>query len=65
MQFQDLYHRSWEVLLFHYYRETNCVADYLANLGHSLNFDRGLSRWLQYDLIGVSLSRQVRVLNNI
>ncbi|CAN0870343.1 Putative ribonuclease H protein At1g65750 [Linum grandiflorum] len=53
--------------------EANCTADYLANLGHSFNLgfhivdspDRGLSHWLRYDVIGVSLPRSVRILNTI
>ncbi|CAN0864164.1 Putative ribonuclease H protein At1g65750 [Linum grandiflorum] len=57
----------------HIYREANCAADYLANLGHSFMFgfhfinlpDRGLSHWLCYDIIGVSLPRSVSLLNNI
>ncbi|CAN0864646.1 Putative ribonuclease H protein At1g65750 [Linum grandiflorum] len=73
MQYQDLCRRQWEVTLNHIYREANCAADYLANLGHSFAFgfhivdlpDRGLSHWLRYDVIGVSLARSVSVLNNI
>ncbi|CAN0889463.1 hypothetical protein LINGRAHAP2_LOCUS16095 [Linum grandiflorum] len=51
MQYQKLCKRQWEVTLHHIYREANCAADYLANLGHSFMFgfhfislpDRGLS----------------------
>ncbi|CAN0914919.1 Putative ribonuclease H protein At1g65750 [Linum grandiflorum] len=51
MQYQELCKRQWEVTLTHIYREANCDADYLANLGHSFVFgfhivdepDRGLS----------------------
>ncbi|CAN0826232.1 Putative ribonuclease H protein At1g65750 [Linum grandiflorum] len=72
-QFKELCNRQWEVHLSHIYCEANNVADYLTNLGQSLIFgmhlfhspDRGLSHWLQYDLIGVSLPRLVRVSNNI
>ncbi|CAN0899234.1 hypothetical protein LINGRAHAP2_LOCUS20160 [Linum grandiflorum] len=57
----------------HIYREANFAADYLANLGHSLPYGmhlfdspyRGLSHWLHYDLIGVSLPRLIRDTNNI
>ncbi|CAN0830248.1 hypothetical protein LINGRAPRIM_LOCUS3180, partial [Linum grandiflorum] len=71
--FQNLRSRLWEVNLFHTYREASYAADYLTNLVHSLNFDvhlfdapdGDLSYWLQYDLLGVSLSKQVLVLNNI
>ncbi|CAN0909219.1 Putative ribonuclease H protein At1g65750 [Linum grandiflorum] len=38
MQYQDLCKRQWEVTLYHIYREANCVANYLANLGHSFVF---------------------------
>ncbi|CAN0880857.1 hypothetical protein LINGRAHAP2_LOCUS13885 [Linum grandiflorum] len=71
MQYQELCKPQLEVTLTHFYREENCVADYLANLGHSfvLGFhivdlpDRGMSHWLRYDVIGVSLPRSVRLLN--
>ncbi|CAN0876421.1 Putative ribonuclease H protein At1g65750 [Linum grandiflorum] len=73
MQFQELCSRNWGVHISHIYREANNAADYLANLGHSFDFglhlleypDRGLSHWFNYHLIGVSLSRLVRVSNNI
>ncbi|CAN0876382.1 Putative ribonuclease H protein At1g65750, partial [Linum grandiflorum] len=73
IQFKELCSRQWEVHLSHIYREANIAADYLANLGHSLSFgmhifdfpDQGLSHWLHYDVIGVSLPRLVRVSNNI
>ncbi|CAN1122551.1 hypothetical protein LINPERPRIM_LOCUS2789 [Linum perenne] len=62
--------RSWKVSISHVFHATNCVADYLANLGHSLSVgthfflspDRGLSHWLLYDLIEVCL--QYLVSNN-
>ncbi|CAN0826840.1 Putative ribonuclease H protein At1g65750, partial [Linum grandiflorum] len=38
MQFKELCSREWEVHLSHIYRETNNVADYLANLGHSFTY---------------------------
>ncbi|CAN0826536.1 hypothetical protein LINGRAPRIM_LOCUS2284 [Linum grandiflorum] len=38
MQFKELYYRQWEVNLSRIYRETNNIADYLANLGHSLYY---------------------------
>ncbi|CAN0838590.1 Putative ribonuclease H protein At1g65750 [Linum grandiflorum] len=73
LQFKELCSRHWEVHLSNIYREANNVADYLANLGHSLSYglhifyspDRGLSHWLHYDSIGVSLPRLVRTSNNI
>ncbi|CAN0920408.1 Putative ribonuclease H protein At1g65750 [Linum grandiflorum] len=73
MQFQELYNLPWEVTLNHIYREANCAVNYLANLGHSYMFglhivnlpDRGLSHWLRYDIIAVSLPRSVSILNNI
>ncbi|CAN0898341.1 Putative ribonuclease H protein At1g65750, partial [Linum grandiflorum] len=73
MQFQELCNRPWEVTLNHIYREANCAADYLANLGHSFMFglhfvnlsDRGQTHWLGYESIGVSLPRSVSILNNI
>ncbi|CAN1153631.1 Putative ribonuclease H protein At1g65750, partial [Linum perenne] len=60
-EFQDLMMRDWEVSLSHIYREANCTADYLANLGHSYDVglylfnspDSALAHWLRYDLLGV------------
>ncbi|CAN0916926.1 Putative ribonuclease H protein At1g65750 [Linum grandiflorum] len=73
MQFQELCNQPKDVTLTHIYREANCVANYLANPGHSFTFglhfinlpDRGLSHWFRYDIIGVSLPRSVSILNNI
>ncbi|CAN1192303.1 Putative ribonuclease H protein At1g65750 [Linum perenne] len=61
--------RKWEVQLSHVYREANCAADHLANLGHSFSIgmysfdfpDASLAHWLRYDLIGVALPRLVSV----
>ncbi|CAN0876636.1 Putative ribonuclease H protein At1g65750, partial [Linum grandiflorum] len=72
LRFKELCNRQWEVHLSHIYREANNAADYLANLDHSLSYglhffdspDRGLSHWLHYVLIGVSLPRFVRTSNN-
>ncbi|CAN1240203.1 Putative ribonuclease H protein At1g65750 [Linum grandiflorum] len=72
LQFKELCSPQWEVHLSHIHREANNVADYLANLGHSLSYGlhlfdspiRGLSHWLHYDLIGVSFPRFVRNSNN-
>ncbi|CAN0854298.1 Putative ribonuclease H protein At1g65750, partial [Linum grandiflorum] len=73
LKFKELCSRQWEVHIFHIYRETNNVADYLANFGHSLTYgmhlfdspDRSLSHWLKYNLIGVSFPRFLKVSNNI
>ncbi|CAN1808121.1 Putative ribonuclease H protein At1g65750, partial [Linum perenne] len=64
-QFSELRSRDWEVTIHHIYREANCAADYLANLGHSVDLgthvcqfpDNTLLYWLRYDLIGVSTPR--------
>ncbi|CAN1302662.1 Putative ribonuclease H protein At1g65750 [Linum perenne] len=37
-EFQDTRARPWEISLSHIFREANCSADYLANLGHSFWF---------------------------
>ncbi|CAN1150080.1 hypothetical protein LINPERPRIM_LOCUS18408 [Linum perenne] len=66
-KFQDLRARQWEVSIVHIYREANCCADYMANLGHSFWFGfhffdyliSSLAQWLRYDLIGVVLPRFV------
>ncbi|CAN1334386.1 Putative ribonuclease H protein At1g65750, partial [Linum perenne] len=34
-EFRELRSREWVLSLSHVYREANCVADFLANLGHS------------------------------
>ncbi|CAN0841165.1 hypothetical protein LINGRAHAP2_LOCUS3129 [Linum grandiflorum] len=39
LQFQELCNRDWEVLIFYICREANNAAGYLANLGHSFDFD--------------------------
>ncbi|CAN1216168.1 Putative ribonuclease H protein At1g65750 [Linum perenne] len=69
LKFRELKSRSWDVSIIHVYREANCGADYLANLGHSYSFgvhllshpDISLTRWLRYDLVGVALPRAVLV----
>ncbi|CAN1182479.1 Putative ribonuclease H protein At1g65750, partial [Linum perenne] len=38
--FRELRSRSWEISLSHIFREANCAADHLANLGH--RYDVGL-----------------------
>ncbi|CAN1167001.1 Putative ribonuclease H protein At1g65750 [Linum perenne] len=61
--------RDWEVQLTHVYREANCAADHLANLGHSFDIgmylfdfpDVSLAHWLRYDLIGVALPRVISI----
>ncbi|CAN1129174.1 Putative ribonuclease H protein At1g65750, partial [Linum perenne] len=66
-EFQDMRARSWEISLSHIFREANCSADYLANLGHSFWFGfhvfdypiSSLADWLRYDLVGVALPRVV------
>ncbi|CAN1229118.1 Putative ribonuclease H protein At1g65750 [Linum perenne] len=66
-EFQDLRARQWEVSIVHIFREANCCADYMANLGHSFWFGfhvfdyriSSLAQWLRYDLIGVALPRLV------
>ncbi|CAN0910293.1 hypothetical protein LINGRAHAP2_LOCUS26213 [Linum grandiflorum] len=73
MQYQKLCKRHWEVTLTHIHREANCAADYLVNIDHSFMFgfhivnvpDKFLSHWLRYDVISVSFSESVSILNNI
>ncbi|CAN1165304.1 Putative ribonuclease H protein At1g65750, partial [Linum perenne] len=68
-EFVDLTSREWEVQLSHVYREANCAADHLANLGHSFPVgmylfdfpDASLAHWLRYDLIGVALPRVISI----
>ncbi|CAN1850390.1 Putative ribonuclease H protein At1g65750 [Linum perenne] len=64
-EFIELKSRSWEVAITHVFREANCSADYLANLGHTfclglhlfLQPDSVLAHWLRFDLFGVASSR--------
>ncbi|CAN1176707.1 hypothetical protein LINPERHAP2_LOCUS32684, partial [Linum perenne] len=59
-EFQELCLRQWNIKFTHVYREANFAMDYLANLGHSLNFglhlffvsDFLLCSWLRHDLVG-------------
>ncbi|CAN1144174.1 Putative ribonuclease H protein At1g65750 [Linum perenne] len=66
---RELLRRNWEVQILHVYRESNHVADYLANVGHScpLGFhsveqsDPNFCYWLHYDQLSVS---EVRLIMN-
>ncbi|CAN1187916.1 Putative ribonuclease H protein At1g65750 [Linum perenne] len=66
-EFLEIRARPWEISLNHIFREANCSADYLANLGHSFWFGfhvfdypiSSLADWLRYDLVGVALPRVV------
>ncbi|CAN1178976.1 Putative ribonuclease H protein At1g65750 [Linum perenne] len=65
LEFQDLHSRQWEIKLTHVFREVNHDVDYLANLGHNLDYgiqcfsvpDSNLCNWLRYGLLGVSSLR--------
>ncbi|CAN1182654.1 Putative ribonuclease H protein At1g65750 [Linum perenne] len=50
-EFCELSSREWFVSIVHVYREANCGADYLANLGHSVSL--GLHLFSQPDSIYV------------
>ncbi|CAN1189170.1 Putative ribonuclease H protein At1g65750, partial [Linum perenne] len=64
---RELLRRDWEVRILHVYRESNHVADYLANIGHSCSlgfhsieqFDPNFCYWLHYDQLGVSEERLI------
>ncbi|CAN1188278.1 Putative ribonuclease H protein At1g65750, partial [Linum perenne] len=66
---RELLRRNLEVQILHVYIESNHVADYLANVGHScpLGFhsieqsDPNFCYWLHYDQLGVS---EVRLIIN-
>ncbi|CAN1770672.1 Putative ribonuclease H protein At1g65750 [Linum perenne] len=66
-EFMELRSRSWDISITHVFREANCGADYLANLGHSYCFglhlfsqpDSTLAHWLRFDLIGVTSPRVI------
>ncbi|CAN1137708.1 Putative ribonuclease H protein At1g65750 [Linum perenne] len=67
LEFQELKSRSWDISITHVFREANCGADYLANLGHSYCFglhlfsqpNSSLAYWLRFDLIGVASPRAI------
>ncbi|CAN1315384.1 Putative ribonuclease H protein At1g65750 [Linum perenne] len=60
LQFSELLAREWHVTILRIYREVNFAADYLANLGHSLDLgihvldtpDSSLLYWLNFDSVG-------------
>ncbi|CAN1781286.1 Putative ribonuclease H protein At1g65750, partial [Linum perenne] len=60
-QFVELSSRDWRITVQHIYRKANFAADYMANLGHSLDLgihffdspDVVLQYWLRFDTIGV------------
>ncbi|CAN1169061.1 Putative ribonuclease H protein At1g65750 [Linum perenne] len=64
---QQLLRRDWEVRISHVFRESNHVADHLANRGHScpIGFhcielsDPVLSFWLLHDQLGVAETRLI------
>ncbi|CAN1178324.1 Putative ribonuclease H protein At1g65750 [Linum perenne] len=66
---KDYSTQSWVIRIEHVYREANCGADYLANLGHSCNFglhllshpDSTLAQWLRYDLVGGALPKAILI----
>ncbi|CAN1333318.1 hypothetical protein LINPERPRIM_LOCUS36011, partial [Linum perenne] len=61
----ELSSRNWCISIQHIYCESNFAADYLANLGHSLDLgihffdspDVALQYWLRFDNIGVCTTR--------
>ncbi|CAN1818835.1 Putative ribonuclease H protein At1g65750 [Linum perenne] len=67
LEFRDWMGKEWELHVRHVYREANKAADYLANLGHSL--DRGchsvpltdcnLAYCIRHDCMGISNPRLV------
>ncbi|CAN1164631.1 Putative ribonuclease H protein At1g65750 [Linum perenne] len=66
----ELRSRDWQVSVHHIFREANFAADYLANLGQSLQLgvhvldspDSVLADWLRFDLVG---SCTTRLINNM
>ncbi|CAL1399428.1 unnamed protein product [Linum trigynum] len=69
--FRNLLDRDWEIKISHVYRESNCAADYLANVGHDSPFgthsfdvcDPGLRYWLQYDVMGIAQERSINTMH--
>ncbi|CAN1135050.1 Putative ribonuclease H protein At1g65750 [Linum perenne] len=60
-QFVELSSQDWRISVEHIYCKANFAADYMANLGHSLDlgihfFDSlnvVIQHWLRFDIIGV------------
>ncbi|CAN0830454.1 Putative ribonuclease H protein At1g65750 [Linum grandiflorum] len=58
---------DWEVRLKHVYREANVLADYIANIGHTLtigNYEVGvrgnlMRHWMEHDILGVAQTRAI------
>ena len=66
MQIKKKLGRDWEVSILHVYREANCVADWLANFGLTMDLlirgadtisdpPSGIYPLLYYDLIGSTI----------
>ncbi|CAN1138504.1 Putative ribonuclease H protein At1g65750, partial [Linum perenne] len=63
----ELLRRDWKVRISHVFRESNHVADHLANRGHYVSFgfhvvelsDPNLCYWLRYDQLGISEERLI------
>ncbi|CAN1856051.1 Putative ribonuclease H protein At1g65750 [Linum perenne] len=66
-QFVDMSSQDWKISIHHIFREANCVADYLANLGHGMGLeihlldypDVSLQYWLKFDLVGSCTSHLI------
>ncbi|CAN1136796.1 Putative ribonuclease H protein At1g65750 [Linum perenne] len=66
-QFSEISSRDWQVSIHNIYREANCAADHLANLGHSLDLGIhvfkspvvSLQYWLRFDLVGCCTPRLI------
>ncbi|CAN1138950.1 Putative ribonuclease H protein At1g65750, partial [Linum perenne] len=66
-QFSELSKRDWHISVHHIYREANYAADYLANLGHTLDLgihvfdapDTTLLYWLNFDVVGACTSHLI------
>ncbi|CAN1845141.1 Putative ribonuclease H protein At1g65750 [Linum perenne] len=67
LEFRDWAARNWDLRLKHIYREANQAADYLANIGHSLQrgchsiplSDCNLAYHVRSDCMGIYVPRLV------
>ncbi|CAN1126413.1 Putative ribonuclease H protein At1g65750, partial [Linum perenne] len=65
---RELLQRNWQAEIHHIYREGNGAADFLANLGHSLDlgihsvptFDSNLGCFLRKDCMRIADFRMIR-----
>ncbi|CAN1845759.1 Putative ribonuclease H protein At1g65750 [Linum perenne] len=67
LKFQEVTKRDWSLQMNHIYRESNCLADHLANAAHSMalglhhidSSNSAVAYWIAYDRVRSSQPRLV------